>query len=108
MTGGAFSDHIKSMYAEPDDPSGTCHMFIAVDCDAIIGKEELRARIAEYRQYIRSIPVVGDAPPLSFPGEIEENCKRERQKNGIPLPYSIYRELEAYAERYQIPFSIEK
>ena len=108
MTGGAFSDHIKSMYAEPDDPSGTCHMFIAVDCDAIIGKEELRARIAEYRQYIRSIPVVGDAPPLSFPGEIEENRKRERQKNGIPLPYSIYRELEAYAERYQIPFSIEK
>ena len=56
-------------------------MFTAVDCDAIIGKEELRAgRIAEYRRYVRSIPVVGDAPPLSFRERLEKTANENGKK----------------------------
>lgn len=108
LTGGAFSDHLKSMYADPDEPSGTCHLFLALNAEAVIGKEILKARMKEYREYIAAIPTVEDGPPLCFPGEIEETCKRDRQKNGLLLQPSIYEELKGYAERYDLPFLIEK
>ncbi|MEG0764986.1 MAG: Ldh family oxidoreductase, partial [Pseudoflavonifractor sp.] len=55
-------------------------------------------RMAEYRDYIQSIPTLS-ATPLTFPGEIEAACKAERLEHGIPVPDAVYRELQDLAKR---------
>ena len=99
MTGGAFQNHIKNMFKDPEDPSGTCHMFLAVDVSRLLGEEEIRARMQEYRDYVRSIPTVS-GKPLILPGELEAACQAERLETGIPLPETLYRELRGLAEEY--------
>lgn len=101
LTGGAFQNHIRNMFKDPSEPSRTCHMLLAVDVSRLMGEEEIRRRMTEYRDYIRSIPTVS-GKPLVLPGEIEAARMRERLQNGIPLPESLYAELKSLAKQYQL------
>ena len=105
MTGGAFQNHIKNMFKDPADPSRTCHMFLAVDLKQLMGEEEIRDRMTEYRDYIRSIPTVS-GKPLILPGELEESCRKERERDGIPMPETLVKEFLEMAERYGVPLEI--
>lgn len=101
LTGGAFQNHIRNMFKDPTEPSQTCHMFLAVDVSKLMDREEIRERMTEYRDYVRSIPTVSGRP-LVLPGEIEAACMEERIRRGIPLPESLYQELRSLAEQYQL------
>jgi len=101
MTGGAFQNHIKSMYSDPEDPSRTCHLFFAADLSPLLSREEVQRRMAEYRAYIRNIPTA-TGEPLLLPGELEARCEEERLRDGIPVPEALYLELRALAEEYQL------
>lgn len=104
MTGGAFQSHIKSMYADPGEPSRTCHMFFAADLSPLAGREEIRRRMAEYRDYIRGIPTIS-GKQLLLPGEPEALCAAERLQNGIPVPEALCQELQELAETYRLSVS---
>ena len=41
-----------------------------------------------------------------MPGEIESQRRQERRAQGIEMPDGVYRELEALAQQYQVPFTI--
>ena len=45
ITGGAFADQMRSMYHDPDVPSLTGHMMIAMDLSAWISPDEMRKRM---------------------------------------------------------------
>lgn len=102
MSGGAFQDHIKSMYKNPLDSSETCHLFLALNICGLIDKEAISQRMAEYRSYLQSIPTVS-GKPLVLPGEPESACCENRRREGIPLPEKVYQDLKSLAEHYQIP-----
>ena len=101
MTGGAFQNHIRNMFKDPTEPSQTCHMFMAVDLTKLLSKEEIRTRMTEYRDYIRSIPTVSGRP-LVLPGEIEAAFEKERLEKGIPLPETLYQELKTLAQEHSL------
>lgn len=101
MSGGAFQSHLRNTLKNPDDPSHTCHMFMAIDANRLIGKETLRENMKEYRDYIRQIPTT-NGQPLMFPGEIEYNCSLFREKHGIPVPESLYNEYCDLIRRYDL------
>lgn len=105
MSGGAFQNHIKNMFKDPTDPSRTCHMFMALDLTKLIGKEEIRSRMTEYRDYVRNIPTLSGTP-LVMPGEPEENCRKERMDKGIPLPESLAQEFQQLSRTYGVPLEI--
>lgn len=107
MSGGAFQNHIKNMFKDPTEPSKTCHMFLAVDAERLLNKEEIRIRMQEYHTYLRKIPTVSGTP-LVFPGEIEEACAVERRKNGIPLPKTVYHQLLQLGEQYNLTVQLKK
>ena len=105
ISGGAFQNHIRNMFKDPMDPSRTCHMFMAIDISRLISPGDLKARMQEYREYIRSIPTKSGRP-LILPGEIEQGLMEERRKNGIPLPETLYEELCSLAERYELSVTL--
>lgn len=102
ITGGAFADQLKSMYRNPTEPMKVCHMFAALNVGALISKEELKSRMQSYHDYLLSAPLADGAAPLCFPGEIEFRCEQERRENGIPVPASTLRELEALKQDYGV------
>ena len=95
------------MFKDPTEPSKTCHMFLAVDAERLLNKEEIRIRMQEYHTYLRKIPTVSGTP-LVFPGEIEEACAVERRKNGIPLPKTVYHQLLQLGEQYNLTVQLKK
>ncbi len=50
ITGGVFQYDIKSMYKQKEDPSLTCHFMIVINPLALMSREEMQARMADYYQ----------------------------------------------------------
>ena len=95
ITGGAFLQGMKGMYKYPDDPSLTGHFMIALNVEAIMGRDEMQARMAEFGQTVQSSPVWDGDREMLLPGEIEHRTALARKQNGIPLPANLYEELTA-------------
>jgi LDH2 family malate/lactate/ureidoglycolate dehydrogenase len=93
LTGGVFQHQIKSMYQNPDEPSLTGHFMIAINPLAIITKEEMQQRLADFIQTIKTSPMWDTSRQMMIPGEIEYKTALERHKNGIPLPSQLYEQL---------------
>lgn len=93
VTGGVFSHQMKSMYAQPTEPSLTGHFFVAVDIDAVIDREQMKQRMGEYFRRIKETPMWEEGAEMLLPGELEYRKEKERRENGIPVPVKTYEEL---------------
>ena len=102
ITGGVFSHQMRSMYAQPTEPSLTGHFFIAIDISAVISREEMKNRMAEYIFRLKETPMWDDAEKMLLPGELEYRSKQEKQKTGIPVPAKTYEELLEFKKRFEI------
>lgn len=102
ITGGLFADQMRSMYHDPDVPSLTGHLMVAMDLSAWITLEEMKRRMEHYRSFIRSVPLAEGASPLVFPGEIEANQEKRRRVEGIPVPVSTLETLRELKEQYGV------
>ncbi len=99
ITGGVFGDQMKGMYTQPNDPSLTGHFMIAINAAAIIGKDEMQARMTAFYNRIKTSPMLDDKGEMFLPGEIEHRSAVKRQNEGIPLPSKLYDELVALGEK---------
>ncbi len=102
ITGGVFSKDMKSMYANPEEPSETGHFFIAIDISKVIGKNEMKQRMELFQKYIKSTPMWEKNAQMLIPGEIEYQKECIRRKEGIPVPETTYKELIELAEKYSV------
>ncbi|MCH5376010.1 MAG: Ldh family oxidoreductase [Planctomycetes bacterium] len=93
ITGGAFQDHIKSMYRYPGDPSHTAHLMLALDPLALMSETRLKSRMAEFVATLKATPVNPGAPEILLPGELEHRTEQNRRRDGIPLPVGVVDDL---------------
>lgn len=102
ITGGVYSHMMKSMYANPAEPSLTGHFFIAIDISKIITKEMMKERMKDFYDRLKATPMWQEGAEMLLPGELEYRREKERRQNGIPVPTATYQELMELAEEYQI------
>lgn len=102
ITGGLFADQMRSMYHDPDVPSLTGHLMVAMDLSAWITPEDMKTRMEYYRNFIRNVPMADGAMPLVFPGEIEANQEKKRRVEGIPVPVSTIETLNKLKAEYGV------
>jgi LDH2 family malate/lactate/ureidoglycolate dehydrogenase len=93
INGGAFGEDILSMYKEPDKPSHTGHVMIAVNIESIIGRDEMAERMAAYIQRVKQSPMWDPQGEMFLPGELEYRKSEQRRREGVPLPVRLYQEL---------------
>jgi len=91
LAGGAFQFAVQSMYDRPDLPSRTGHMMIALDPEALGGREAFLDRMARFAETVHDAPMRAGRGLL--PGEIEEETRARRLEAGIPLPGSLVAQL---------------
>ncbi|MCP4385912.1 MAG: Ldh family oxidoreductase [Hyphomicrobiales bacterium] len=100
LTGGAFQNDIKSMYKHPDDPSETSNMMIAIDPAIAMEPDAFLDRMDALYRTIKASPMWDEDNNMYIPGEIENNTRRRRLEDGIPLPGSLYDEILALSARH--------
>ena len=57
------------MYANPKDPSLTGHFFIAMDISKIISKEQMKERMAQFKDRLKATPMWQEGAEMLLPGE---------------------------------------
>jgi LDH2 family malate/lactate/ureidoglycolate dehydrogenase len=72
---------------------GTVLMAFAID--AFEAPEEFRARAEEFCRHLTATEPADGYDEVLVPGEPEERCLAERERTGVPLPESTWRELNA-------------
>ncbi len=102
VTGGHFGREMKGMYTHPDDPSGTGHMMIAIDPEAILSLDQLRERMTAFVRMVKSSAMRDDRDEMLLPGELEY-LSSQRRDAGIPLPAALYEELAMLGEDLGVP-----
>lgn len=102
ITGGVFAKEMKSMYANPTEPSLTGHFFVAINIDAIIGRDEMKGRMSQFYNQIKNTPVWDENTEMLMPGEIEYRNEIKRTESGIPVPIITYQELQELKKEFQV------
>lgn len=99
MSGGPFLQNIKSMYKHADEPSLTSHVFIVIDPEFFMEKDEFAKKMEQWVEMIKSTPMADPQAEQIIPGEIEYKCEMARRESGIPLPAELVKDLKVLEEQ---------
>ena len=103
LTGGKWTQHIKSLYEEDKTGNqGTCHSFMAIDPDCFTGRETFKKDMDRYIKSIKESAKAKNATEILMPGEPEYRTETKRLKEGIPLVPATVKELVALGEGFGI------
>lgn len=107
LTGGKWTQYIKSLYEEDKTGiQGTCHSFMALDPDCFIGRENFKQNMDAYIKSIKESGKAKNITEILMPGEPEYRTEAEHLKGGIPLAPATVKELAALGESLGIPLPV--
>lgn len=106
LTGGSYSHDVESMYEKKEETSHTGHFMIALNLEAIIGKEDYLTEMDNYYAKLKATPMISNNEELYLPGELEQDKYEYSLKHGIDLPIKIYEELIALGQKYHVDDTI--
>jgi ureidoglycolate dehydrogenase (NAD+) len=97
LSGGHFG-------AKRDQPgsSDTSQFFLAIRIDRFMPLEQFLDRMDALIEQIRSSELAPGSPGVFLPGEIEQNHKRDRLLNGVPLDPKTVEALERLGQELRI------
>jgi LDH2 family malate/lactate/ureidoglycolate dehydrogenase len=103
LAGGKWTQHIKSLYEEDKTGiQGTCHSFMVIDPDCIVGRKKFKEDMDRYIESIKESGKAKNATEILMPGEPEYRTEVKRLKEGIPLVAATVKELVALGESFGI------
>jgi LDH2 family malate/lactate/ureidoglycolate dehydrogenase len=70
--------------------------------------EVFERKTAQLFETIKNSPCAEGCDEIYIPGEIEWRRMDEAREKGISLPAAVVDELQALAEKYQVPFDCER
>jgi uncharacterized oxidoreductase len=95
LAGSAITDDL------PDGLNGTC--FLLIDLSAFGSLEKFKAASDEMVRYMKSTPPAPGFQEVLMPGEIDFRYLAERERDGIPLDDTTWREICEVATAFGVP-----
>ena len=96
--------HINKMYVEMNKPRKLGHFVWVLDIKRLLPLELFKQRLSEMLDEFVKLPTAEGFDRVYYPGQIEEQNRQQRIKNGIPMDLRLYSELKELAERCNIDF----
>lgn len=97
LSGGPFAPHVGSQAAKDGKPAGVPHFFLAIDPEALVGRQAFLERMDALVQATRSARSADPQAPVLVPGERRRAVAAARSREGIPLPEELRAELLSLA-----------
>jgi LDH2 family malate/lactate/ureidoglycolate dehydrogenase len=107
LTGAAFSQGLGNMYTDFSKPQDVGHWLVAINIEHFMPLDQFKERMQQLTdQAHASAPAPGFNGVL-VPGEPEENTRRARLADGIPLAEATVDELRELGNRFSVAFPEE-
>lgn len=98
LSGAAFGTELGSIESGPA-PGMDCHFVGALRVDAFIPSTQFKARVDQLARQLRSSEPAPGFEHTYAPGQMEAECARTYQREGIPLNRATLQDLHAAAMR---------
>ncbi|MBI2755328.1 MAG: Ldh family oxidoreductase [Chloroflexi bacterium] len=106
LTGAAFGASVGEMYGETAaHPQGVGHLVGALAIDRFLPLETFFERMDQLAGEVRANPPASGVKRIYLPGEIEAAKAEQRQRDGIPVPAAIHRQLQELGDRLGVSFN---
>ena len=106
LSGSVYGPHVKDMYADFSNPTGTSHIFGAINVEAFIPAGGFRRTVDTMIREIKSSQPAKNVTEIFLPGEIEQRKRLQRLQDGVPLSAPVYNDLKREGEVCGIPFTL--
>jgi len=106
LTGAGFSNGVKSMLQQGDQPQHVGHFMLVIDPVRFMPWECFAARMKELRDSMRAAPPLDPQQPIMIPGEPEARIEQRRRVDGIPMSGDAFELLEGLTDGhydYEVP-----
>jgi ureidoglycolate dehydrogenase (NAD+) len=97
LTGAGFSDGVKSILQQSEEPQHIGHSMFVIDPTRFMPWEVFSDRMRALRDSVRSVPLMDPSQPVLIPGELEAEAEKKRREEGIPIRESNFLLLEGLA-----------
>ncbi|MEJ2206120.1 MAG: Ldh family oxidoreductase [Gemmatimonadota bacterium] len=97
LTGAGFSDGVRSMLQQSEEPQHIGHSMFVIDPTRFMPWEVFSDRMRALRDSVRSVPLMDPSQPVLIPGELEAGAEKKRREEGIPIRESNFLLLEGLA-----------
>ncbi len=103
LAGVPYGTHINKMYLEMDEPRNLGHFLSAWDLSRFRPIEDFTANLGAMVEELHAMPPAEGFDKIYYPGEIEAERSEDRSVNGIPIDDGVLTDLDALADRLNIP-----
>ncbi|MET0963654.1 MAG: Ldh family oxidoreductase [Noviherbaspirillum sp.] len=97
LSGSAFLDDVHGPY-DPVNRSGAGHFFVAFNVEAFQPRAQFDARMEEYIERIKAVPLAPGHEEIFYPGEIEARNDARHRSEGLHLPADTLADLARVAQ----------
>ena len=93
LAGMPWGPHITRMYGDPDSPRRLGHFFAAWNVRRFLPIDRFRRNLRAMCEELNAVAPAPGFRRVSYPGQLEGECRTDRAAEGIPLDPGLYREL---------------
>ncbi|HEY8583034.1 MAG TPA: Ldh family oxidoreductase, partial [Capillimicrobium sp.] len=97
LSGGAFGDAVRGLYADTATPNDCAHLFIALDPERFGADGALAGRVADLARQIHDSTTAPGVERVLVPGQLEAERHADARANGVPVPDSVLASLRETA-----------
>jgi len=90
-------------HPDPPLPVGNCVMMVVTAPERLAGLDALTREVSQLEEYVRSVPLIEGAPPVTLPGDPERRTLLGRRDDGIELDEGNWQALENLARDLDVP-----
>ncbi len=102
LSGAGMGPEVKNPYTDNAHASNVGHFFLAIDPETLMPKAEFADRLNGLEQALRAVPAAADGP-VFVPGDHSEMQFNKNLEYGVPLDLHLIDELNALADRLDMP-----
>jgi LDH2 family malate/lactate/ureidoglycolate dehydrogenase len=106
LSGASFSP-IRLKTQKPSDPDRLGHFFLAIDPKAFRPDGAFEDDLDAVIDVLHETPPLDPAQPVLVPGDPEAATRKQRLKDGIPVPQTLLEKIEGVCERSGVPCILE-
>jgi ureidoglycolate dehydrogenase (NAD+) len=104
LTGAAVSHGIGNMYGDFSKPQDVGHWLVAIDIEHFMPLDTFKERMQVLTDLAHASTAAPGFAGVLVPGEPEENTRRARLADGIPLANGTVEELRELGDRFGVAF----
>lgn len=97
LSGAKYLTEVGHLYSGTDRPQGIGHLFLALDIDAFLPRNQFLKEMDQYIEKIHSCPRADGVERIYTPGEIEYESMRRTEKEGVEVSSVTVEELKQTA-----------